>query len=198
MVNPLLATVLRPSRRAHNRRALAIDAPEGIREEGFVPLGGLEQFVTIRGHDGANPVVLVVHGGPGSPYIPFNPRLGAWERSLTVVQSDQRAAGRTFVRAGLQPDPLLSLDRLAEDGIELAELVRDRLPGRPIVLLGSSTGSATGALMASRRPDLFTAYVAANLFTRHRGPSRSDSPASTPFAPATAGRWRRWTPSART
>jgi pimeloyl-ACP methyl ester carboxylesterase len=165
MVNPLVATVLRPSRQARNRRALAIDAREGIREEGFVPLGGLEQFVTIRGHDRANPVVLVIHGGPGSPYVPFNPWLGPWERALTVVQWDQRGAGRTFIRAGQQADPLLSLDRLVEDGIELAERVHDRLPGRPVVLLGSSIGSATGALMASRRPDLFTAYVAANLFT---------------------------------
>ncbi|HEX5534881.1 MAG TPA: alpha/beta hydrolase, partial [Actinomycetales bacterium] len=125
----------------------------------------MEQFVTIRGHDRANPVVLVVHGGPGSPYIPFNPWLGPWERAVTVVQWDQRGAGRTFVKAGQQPDPLLSLDRLVADGIELAEHVHDRLPGRPVVLLGSSTGSATGALMASRRPDLFAAYVAANLFT---------------------------------
>jgi pimeloyl-ACP methyl ester carboxylesterase len=165
MVHPLVATVLRPSHRARNRRALAIDASAGIREEGFVPLGGVEQFVTIRGHDRANPVVLVVHGGPGSPYIPFNSWLGPWERALTVVQWDQRGAGRTFVRAGQKADPLLTLDHLVDDGIELAERIHDRLPDCPLVILGSSTGSATGALMASRRPDLYTAYVAANLFT---------------------------------
>jgi pimeloyl-ACP methyl ester carboxylesterase len=165
MVHPLAATVLRPSRRARNRRALAIDTPRGIREEGFVALGGLEQFVTIRGQDRDNPVVLVVHGGPGSPYIPFNPWLGPWEETLTVVQWDQRGAGQTFIRSGQQADPALSLDRLAEDGIELAEHIHRRLPGRPVVLLGSSIGSATGALMASRRPDLFSGYVAANVFT---------------------------------
>ncbi|HEV7147409.1 MAG TPA: alpha/beta hydrolase [Pedococcus sp.] len=165
MVNPLVATVARPWKRASHRKALQISSPDGIREEGFVGIGGIEQFVTIRGQDRANPVVLVVHGGPGSPYIPFNPWLGPWEQRLTVVQWDQRGAGRTFVRSGRRVTDELSLDCLVNDGIGVAEHVRQLLPERPVVLLGSSVGSATGAAMAARRPDLFTSYVAANLFT---------------------------------
>ena len=38
-----------------------------ISEESFVPIDGIEQWVTIRGADCANPVVLMVHGGPGNP-----------------------------------------------------------------------------------------------------------------------------------
>lgn len=165
MVNPMVATLLRPRKRADNRTALQIYASNGVREEAFVQIGGIEQYLTIRGHDRSNPVLLVVHGGPGSPYIPFNPWLGSWERLMTVAQWDQRGAGLTFVRGGCGPDPTLSLDRLVEDGIAVAEHVAARVPGVPIVLLGSSIGSATGALMASRRPDLFAAFVAANLFT---------------------------------
>lgn len=166
MVNPLVAMARRPFERARNRRLLEITGPGTIREEGFVPLGGIQQWVTIRGHDIANPLLLILHGGPGSAYTPFNPRLGLWEREFTVVQWDQRGAGETFLRTGTAPD--LSLERLVADGIELAEALAGRFTG-PIVLVGSSVGSLLGAIMAKRRPELFSAYVAANVLTNEAG-----------------------------
>ena len=45
-----------------------------IEEASFVPLGGIEQWVTIRGDDRLNPVLLHVHGGPGEP-IQYDVRL---------------------------------------------------------------------------------------------------------------------------
>lgn len=162
MVNPMVAMARRPSERARNRRRLEITGPDTIREERFVPLGGIQQWVTIRGHDTANPLLLIVHGGPGSAYTPFNSWLGSWERELTVVQWDQRAAGKTFLRTGTAPD--LSLERLVTDGIELAESLAARVT-RPIVLLGSSVGSLIGAIMAKRRPELFGSFIATNVLT---------------------------------
>src|SRR5437868_8485040 len=41
-----------------------IDPRKGISEEGFVPIGGIEQWVSIRGADRKNPVLLLLHGGP--------------------------------------------------------------------------------------------------------------------------------------
>jgi hypothetical protein len=48
-------------------KALTIDTPNGIVEERFVRIGGIEQWIQIRGEDRDNPVLLVVHGGPGCP-----------------------------------------------------------------------------------------------------------------------------------
>lgn len=163
MVNPLVAMVRRPHERIRRERSLQLTGPRSVREERFLQIGGIEQWVTIRGHDRANPPLLHIHGGPGSPYTPFNSWLGEWEAELTVVQWDQRGAGRTFIASGGETSADLSLSRIADDGIELAEQVRERF-GQPIVLVGSSIGSLIGAIMAKRRPELFATFVSANIF----------------------------------
>jgi len=162
MVSPLIALLRRPYERRANARLLPIDGPGAVCEAGFVRIGGIEQWVTVRGHDRANPPLLLLHGGPGAPFTPFNPRLRPWEERFTVVQWDQRGGGRTFIHAGDQ-QPDLSLELLVTDAIELAEVVHTRF-GQQILLVGSSLGSLIGAIVASRRPDLFSAFVAANLF----------------------------------
>src|SRR5262245_33270443 len=59
--------------------ALAIDAPNGIDEARFVRIGGIEQWVTIRGTDRVNPIVLILAGGPGNSLVPLAPVFRAWE-----------------------------------------------------------------------------------------------------------------------
>src|SRR5689334_13119857 len=77
---------------AKNRAAegLVIRTANGIDESGYVRLGGVEQWVQIRGEDRAKPVVLVLHGGPGMSYMPFTALLQSWERDFIVVQWDRR------------------------------------------------------------------------------------------------------------
>jgi pimeloyl-ACP methyl ester carboxylesterase len=161
MVAAPIALLRRPRERRRNLRLLPIDGPDAVCEAGFVHLGGIEQWVTVRGHDRSNPPLLLLHGGPGAPFTPFNPQLRPWEEAFTVVQWDQRGGGHTFLRSGAAE--ALSLERLVADGIELAEHVRARF-GQRILLVGSSLGSLLGAIVARRRPDLFSAFVAANLF----------------------------------
>ena len=49
-----------------------IDTPDGIQEDAYVEIGGIEQFMQIRGEDKNNPVVLWLHGGPGFPLTYMN------------------------------------------------------------------------------------------------------------------------------
>jgi pimeloyl-ACP methyl ester carboxylesterase len=139
-------------------RSLAIRSPDGIDEAGFVDIRGAPQWVQIRGEHRSNPVILVVHGGPGFAMSPLTRLFRPWERDFTLVQWDQRDAGLTFSRNGAQP---LSLDQAAADGVAVVEDVRRRLPGARVVLLGHSWGSAVGLEMIRRRPDLFAAFVGA-------------------------------------
>jgi alpha-beta hydrolase superfamily lysophospholipase len=87
--------------RARNAEQFAINTAKGIDEESYVSIGGVEQWVSIRGQDRANPVLLFLHGGPGDAtshwtFAVFAP----WEAYFTVVQWDQRGAGRTLRKSG--------------------------------------------------------------------------------------------------
>jgi pimeloyl-ACP methyl ester carboxylesterase len=146
--------------RSRNAQQYAISSPKGIDESSFVTIGGIEQWVTIRGQDRANPVLLFLHGGPGDVTNPWAFVLFAsWEKHFTVVQWDQRGAGRTLRKSGPAIAPTMTVDRMVQDGTELTEYLRKHLAKDKIVLVGHSFGSILGVRMAKARPKLFYAYV---------------------------------------
>jgi pimeloyl-ACP methyl ester carboxylesterase len=146
--------------RARNTENFAIPSAHGIDEARFVTLGGIEQWVTIRGWDRDNPVLLILHGGPGDVTNPWAFALFApWEHQFTVVQWDQRGAGRTFRRSGPSIAPTLTVERMAQDGIELAQYLCKHLGKEKILIVAHSFGSILGVEMVRARPDLFYAYV---------------------------------------
>ncbi len=141
-------------------RLLPTIGPNGIDERGFVMIGGIPQWVQIRGHNRANPVLLVLHGGPGAALSAVSYALfTSIERDFTVVHWDQRGAGRTFGKNGRRGSGEMSIARMTEDGIEVAEHVRVRLGKEKIVLFAISFGSILALGMLKRRPDLFMAYA---------------------------------------
>ena len=147
-------------RQGVNRLAVAVKSPPGIQFERYIPIGGTQQWISVRGEDVANPVLLFVHGGPGNAMSGLTyHRLRPFEAHFTVVQWDQRGAGKTFAKHGKARAGEMSIDRMVRDGIEVAEWLRTALDKDKIVLLGLSWGSLLGTEMALRRPDLFSAYV---------------------------------------
>ena len=146
-------------RQNRRERLLAITSPDGIDEAMFIPVGGAEQWITIRGRDRANPVILVVHGGPGAANAPFAPLFLPYEKDYTLVQWDQPGAGKTFGRAGDQIASGLRIENVAAQGVEVAEYIERHLNKPKVILLGWSWGSIIGIEMARARPDLFVAYV---------------------------------------
>lgn len=154
-----LALIYRAYQQHETARSLAIHTPRGVQEAMYVRLGGVDQWVQIRGDDWNNPVLLFVHGGPGNATSPFGALFRPWERRFTVVIWDQRCAGKTYARSGTQSCEGMSLATVARDGIELSDFLRRRLHKSKIVLLGHSWGTMVGLRMAHDRPDLFSAYV---------------------------------------
>jgi len=138
--------------------------PNAIKEEAFVRIGGIEQWVSIRGQNLDNPVILVLHGGPGVSNAPFAPAFIPWEKDFTLVEWDQHGAGRTFGRNGAEGTGPLSIDRLTQDGIELTEHLRSRLKKDRVILFALSFGSVIALKMVHARPDLFAAYVGSGQF----------------------------------
>lgn len=143
------------------RELRRIVAPEGVERYEYVPVGGIQQFVSIRGQDRANPVLLVVHGGPGFPTSGI-----AWwatrglEEYFTVVHWDQRGAGKTH----LANDPAkvaatMKPERFVDDTEELVAWLRDEFAQDKVFLLGTSWGSYVGLRFAQRRPEWMHAYI---------------------------------------
>lgn len=135
--------------------------PKGIQQTYKEKIGGIDQWIYVRGQNAANPMILFVHGGPASPLAPT---LWEFERPIeeyfTVVNYDQRGAGKTF----LETDPKsvadsIHIDRYVDDLIEIAQSVRKRFSKDKLILMGHSWGTIVAMKAVLKRPDLFYAYV---------------------------------------
>lgn len=159
MVAAVLLMGWRGYQQAQVTRRLELTGGQAIAWAGYVRIGGVDQWIQIRGEDRRNPVILVLHGGPGGTMIPRSYEDDRnWERDFTVVHWDQRGGGRTWLR-GEDPAITPTIDLITTDGIEVTEFVRRRLGAPKVVLVGHSWGTILGLEMARRRPDLFYAYV---------------------------------------
>jgi len=139
----------------------AITTGKGVELLEKVRIGGIDQWINVRGQNRDNPVLLHVHGGPGDPMMPFSHIFQTpWEKYFTVVQWDQRSAGKTYT--GNDPEairPTLTIDRMVEDARELTEYLRNRFGKDKILVLCHSWGTMMGIPLVKRYPELFYAYV---------------------------------------
>jgi pimeloyl-ACP methyl ester carboxylesterase len=138
--------------------ATRIESPPGIESLEIVTLGGVEQWIQLRGRDRNQPVLLFLHGGPGAAMMPLGRQFGRrLEEEFVVVHWDQRGAGKSC-HDGV-PKESLHLDQYLADTLELTNLLRERFATDKIILLGHSWGSVLGILTVARHPELFHAYV---------------------------------------
>jgi pimeloyl-ACP methyl ester carboxylesterase len=129
-----------------------------IAEFRTVSFGGLEQRLLIRGRSTRNPVLLVLHGGPGFPeYALFRRHNAALEDHYVVVHWEQRGAGRSFSESLSASD--LTIDQFRSDLHELVLDLKEEFGQEKIFLLGHSWGSILGALYAHDHPENVIAYV---------------------------------------
>ena len=131
-----------------------------IAEIAYLRLGGLDQWVMIRGESVANPPLILVHGGPGFPEMRllryFNAPL---EKSFTVVYWEQRGTGKSFDSKIAESS--MTVEQFIHDLDELVDVVRKRFGKDKVAIYGHSWGSALGVLYAARFPDKISAYVGA-------------------------------------
>ena len=137
-----------------------------ISEDRFIHINGIDQWLTIHG-DKSKPVILFLHGGPGSPLSPYSQSIyKSWEKDFIIVQWDQRGTGKTYglhapeeLDASFLKSNPLTVERMTSDGILVTEYVIKYLKKVKVILYGSSWGSVLGISMAAKRPELFYAYV---------------------------------------
>lgn len=136
-------------------------APGAVELSEAVELGGLKQWITLRGADRANPVLIYVHGGPGAAEMGRSwPYQRGWEDFFTVVQWDQRGTGKTLRDGGEAANAArLTREQMAQDLVELIAWVRQRPGVERVILVGHSWGNVIGMDAALRQPGWVSAYV---------------------------------------
>jgi len=139
--------------------ARRIVSPAGVEERLAIRIGGTTQWISVRGSDRRNPILLMIHGGPASPEMPTSWAFQrGWEDYFTVVQWDQRGAGKSYGDPAAIA-PTLSLARITEDAGEVVQYLRARYGKQKIFVLAHSWGSLVGLGLARRHPEWLYAYV---------------------------------------
>jgi pimeloyl-ACP methyl ester carboxylesterase len=141
---------------ANNRK---IVTSNGIEKLVAVRINGIDQWLSIRGRDSRNPILLFLHGGPGSPTMPVDYTFQSpWEDYFTVVQWDQRGTGKTYASDPKGQAPL-TIEQMTSDAEQVVEYLQKTYGKKKIFLLGHSWGSALGVALAQRHPEWFYAYI---------------------------------------
>ncbi len=133
--------------------------PEGgINEQMYVDINGTKQWISIYGQDRDNPVLLYLHGGPGSSTSTYDYAFTRkWSDVYTVVTWDQRNCGKSY--SSDQNDTTLTYDLMMSDGVEMTKYLLDYLGKEKLTLLGHSWGTYFGCNLVLAYPEYYECYI---------------------------------------
>lgn len=135
----------------------ANETNESIAELREVNLNGRKEWISIRGSDINNPILLFLAGGPGgSQMAATRYELAALEKHFTIVNWDQPGSGKSFYAMDIQD---ITVDTYIEDGVALTNYLLDTFHQDKLYLLGESWGSALGIFLADQAPQLYHAVL---------------------------------------
>ncbi len=123
-----------------------------------VTVGGIRQVISYSGNKD-RPLILFLHGGPGSSRMKqaevFSNVL---QKHFLVVQWDQREAGKTL--ALNKSSVPITLELMENDTYELIQMLLKKFNQKKLYLVGESWGTVLGFKMAEKHPELLDAYIA--------------------------------------
>jgi pimeloyl-ACP methyl ester carboxylesterase len=145
--------------RVMNRKKYKIETRNGIQESTYVDIGGIKQYIQIRGEDISKPFIIFIHGGPSGPmaYLShyYQKEL---ENEYNIVNYDQRACGRTYYANDKSINDV-SPEQLLSDLDELADYIRNRFKKDKVIIMGHSWGAELGTLYIKEHPEKVSAYI---------------------------------------
>ena len=137
----------------------------------MIEINGAQQWILCRGKKESNPVVLFIHGGPGSPLMLFSQAFDEpFLKNFTVVHWDQRGAGKSFSTA-LNEDTI-SLNQIVDDGLQVVEKIKKKFKKSKIILVGHSWGTLVASHMVTKRPGEFSQYISVGTLVSMRDGDR--------------------------
>lgn len=130
----------------------------GINESMYVDINGSKQWINIYGEDKKNPVLLYLHGGPGSSTSEIDYAFTRkWADIYTVVTWDQRNCGKSYDKS--QKQVKLTKEIFMEDGKEITEFIKSYMGVDKISILGHSWGSIYGANLVLEHPENYHLFI---------------------------------------
>lgn len=134
-----------------------ISGENSIAELRQISLNGRKEWISIRGKDASNPVLLFLAGGPGgSQMAAVRHDLAELEEYFIVVNWDQAGSGKSY---GAMSSDDITIDTYIEDGFELTKYLCELFGQEKIYLIGESWGSALGIFLVDKAPDLYHAFI---------------------------------------
>lgn len=122
----------------------------------YVTINGIEHYFLHYPVDG-KPVVLFLHGGPGTSESAFGYVLkDIFKDSCTLVFYDQRGAGRTLTK---NPKAIPTLDLLLEDLQHTISYLKKLYKTQKFILMGHSWGTVLGSIYALKNPEDVSLYI---------------------------------------
>lgn len=122
----------------------------------FVKIGGIKQFMSIKGNK-SNPLMLYLHGGPGAATSSHRQQItNLLEEHFLVVHWDQRGSGKS-VKSNLK-SPTLS--EMQQDAEEILLFLLKEFNTDKMVLVANSWGTVLGFHLALKYPNNIASLVA--------------------------------------
>jgi len=136
-----------------------------------IKIGGINQWVSVKGKDIHDPLLLWLHGGPGGSVMnkadKFTKKL---QEDFIVVQWDQRETGKTL-DLNKSPQPLI-FSLFQQDTHDIIDSLLAQFHYKKLYLVGHSWGTALGFYIADKYPELLYAYVAISPMINQRESER--------------------------
>ncbi|MEQ9120422.1 alpha/beta hydrolase, partial [Fulvivirga sp.] len=125
----------------------------------IIHIGGIKQFISIKGSNKKNPILLILHGGPGSSLIESSEKFtDKLISEFVVINWDQRESGETLKINS--SNEALTPELFKNDTYELIKYIMNKFRKEKIYLVSHSWGSVLGFDFAEKHPELLYAYIA--------------------------------------
>lgn len=141
-----------------SRKTNNIEGENSVADLIKLNIGKFEQWVLIRGESINSPLILFLHGGPGTSNIGIAADTQKQlEKNFIVVNWDQLGAGLSYNKS--IPKEAMTIEKMINYTKELIQYLLNRFQKKKVYLVGHSWGSLLGILVAKRYPEYIQKYV---------------------------------------